>query len=135
MSGKTRTSVSVYLLPGMTAKITAPKAWVGKGTHHWQDSQGNWTKIDANQNNAYHVEDEDIGRITKVYDDGVAVNYTHKKFGQNRVIFTNRYGEFSYVDIISVPIHDHSSIVQGGPAYGTYFVDDELQENQEEKGG
>jgi hypothetical protein len=43
----------------------------------------------------------------------------------NKVYFLSRTGEKGVVDIISVPIHDHSSVVTGGPAYGTYFTDDE----------
>jgi hypothetical protein len=37
----------------------------------------------------------------------------------------------STIDIIAVPIHDHSSIVAGGPAYGTYFTDDETITGEE----
>ena len=94
----------------------------------WQSSTGKWIEANVESTNGFFVEDEDTGHISKVYGDEVAVNYTHNKFGQNRVVFFNRIGEQSYVDIISVPIHDHSSIVTGGPAYGTYYTDDELHE-------
>ena len=41
--------------------------------------------------------------------------------GANQGEFTRG---FIAVKVISVPIHDHTTIVHGGPAYGTYFDDD-----------
>ena len=127
---RTRGSVAVYLLPGMTVKISAPEEFVGQGTYQWQKADGSW--VPAALQNGFFVEDPDVGTISYVYGDEPAINYTHNKFAQNRIVFYNVSGEQSYVDVISVPIHDHSSIVTGGPAYGTYFTDDELHDTQEE---
>lgn len=126
-----RGSVAVYLLPGMKVKISAPEQFVQSGTHEWQNAAAGYTPLSLQ--NGFAVEDEDVGKITFVYKDEPAVEYTHNKFSQNRIIFFNRVGEQSYVDVISVPIHDHSSIVTGGPAYGTYFTDDELHDKAQEE--
>jgi hypothetical protein len=125
-----RGSVAVYLLPGMKVKISAPEQFIQAGEHEWQGASGGYKNLTLQ--NGFAVEDEDVGKITKVYTDEPSVEYTHNKFAQNRILFFNRVGEQSYVDVISVPIHDHSSIVTGGPAYGTYFTDDELHEKSNE---
>lgn len=127
---RTRGSVAVYLLPGMSVKISAPEEFVGKGIYQWQKSDGNWT--DAPLENGFWVEDQDVGGLSFAFTDEPAVIYTHNKFAQNRIVFYNSSGEQSFVDVISVPIHDHSSIITGGPAYGTYFTDDELHDTQQE---
>jgi hypothetical protein len=64
-----KTSTSLYLLPGMQAKFTAPRYFVAHGERKILNEEGNY---------------------------------------ESRTL-----------------IHDHSSIVAGGPAYGTYFTDDE----------
>jgi hypothetical protein len=72
-----------------------------------------------------------VGTIEPVTDEP-AVIYTHTRYGQNRITFIAKTGEEGYVDVIAVPIHAHDSIVTGGPAYGTYFTDDEEATNTEE---
>jgi hypothetical protein len=57
-----------------------------------------------------------------------AITYKHKRYNHNTITFYSRTGSLGRVEIISVPIHDHASIVTGGPAFGTYFTDDETVE-------
>lgn len=121
-----RGSTSVYLLPGMKAKIIAARMFKGTGQRKKLKSNGEYEKVDLEQ--GFYVEDDTVGEIEKV-DNEVAVIYTHKKFAPNKITFHARTGEIGEVYVISVPIHDHSSIVQGGPAYGTYFTDDETEGN------
>jgi hypothetical protein len=51
--------------------------------------------------------------------------YTHKKSAKQFILFYADTPEMGMVSVVPMPIHDHSSVVQGGPAYGTYFSDDE----------
>ena len=71
------------------------------------------------------LEDTRNGELTLTNDDvGTSVTYTHKRPISNSIWFFAVTGERGLVNVISVPIHDHSSVVMGGPAYGTYFDDD-----------
>jgi len=62
-----------------------------------------------------------IGTISIDDSDLSGVIYTHKKPEENAVWFFALTGERGALFISSVPIHDHSSVPQGGPAFGTYF--------------
>lgn len=57
-----------------------------------------------------------------------SIVYKHKLHSENRVYFYASSGETQVVNIINIPIHDHSSTVQGGPAFGTYYSDHESEE-------
>jgi hypothetical protein len=122
-------SNAIYLLPGMKAKILATDVWVKHGTHMYQNENGEYEEKSLLQ--GYFVEDETVGTVELVPNEP-AVIYTHTRYGQNRITFIARTGEEGYVDVIAVPIHAHDSIVTGGPAYGTYFTDDEEATNTEE---
>lgn len=70
------------------------------------------------------VENAEVGEATPADYDETSVRYLHNKPYPNRVYFFALNDANTYiVNIIAVPIHDHSSISQGGPAYGTYFTD------------
>ena len=115
-------SVAIYLLPGMKAKLAVPDFFVGTGDKKYIKSNGEVVEMRLTQ--GFFVEDEDVGTIEAVAGEP-AVIYTHKKYAQNKIVYTARTGERGEVNVIAVPIHDHASIVTGGPAYGTYFTDDE----------
>jgi hypothetical protein len=124
-------STAVYLLPGMSIKIevpVVPDRPSGYFAMPTASISAIIPKFFGAVNSAgvpkrgFVVEDGTVGDLVET-DDGVI--YTHKKAQKNTVWFFARSGETGTVDIISVPIHDHGSIVQGGPAYGTYFSDDE----------
>jgi hypothetical protein len=117
-----KTVSSVYLLPGMTAKLKVTGYYIASGQRKVQTFNGTYELRDLV--NGYAVVDSETGELEAVPDEP-AVLYKHKKYGLNKVYFFARTGEISIVDIIAVPIHDHSSVVTGGPAYGTYFTDDE----------
>jgi hypothetical protein len=124
---------SIYLLPGMSVKITSPVSYnnnngyypmikaVPKNFFPSKDPKtGNFTP-----KNGFVLEDEEVGTLEIADDNTLSVIYRHKKAATNAIWFFALTGERALVNVISVPIHDHSSIVQGGPAYGTYFSDDE----------
>jgi hypothetical protein len=118
-------STAVYLLPGMTATIKALRRFIRHEPLSVIDATG--ATVTKELIRGFYVFDEDVGDI-KAVDGQPAVVYTHKKFAPNKIVFTASTGEVGVVDVISVPIHDHASIVTGGPAYGTYFADDETTE-------
>lgn len=69
------------------------------------------------------LESEEVGVLgdENEFEGEVAIKYTHLLSAPNIIWFYAYTGE--RVRIISQPmqVHDHSSITQGGPAYGTYF--------------
>lgn len=74
--------------------------------------------------NGFVVETKSVGTISAEGVEGLAVKYSHKEPTENKIYFFALTGEKATIYIINTPIHDHSSIVQGGPAVGTYFVDE-----------
>ena len=68
-------------------------------------------------------EDELVGSITKLDEPVLKVRYTHLQSRENRIHFFTANNEEHIISIISIPIHTHGSIEQGGPAYGTYMAD------------
>lgn len=68
-------------------------------------------------------EDELVGTITKLNEAMLKVRYTHLQSRENRIHFFTANNEQHIISIISIPIHTHGSIEQGGPAYGTYMAD------------
>ena len=117
-----RGSVSVYLLPGMKVKISVPDYFVGTGEREYEKPDGSKEKRELEQ--GYYVENVEVGSIV-VVPGQPSVVYTQKKYAQNKIVYHARTGEIGEVHVVAVPIHDHASIVTGGPAYGTYFTDDE----------
>ena len=76
--------------------------------------------------NGFAVVYSDVGKLTTAKGEtGAVVTYVHQRPMRNEIRFYATTGEIGFVDIVDVPIHDHSSIITGGPAYGTYFSDDE----------
>jgi len=73
--------------------------------------------------NGFFVENEDVGKIDKVHSDKVAVDYKHLYPTENSIWFHSATGERARIMISNVPVHDHASIITGGPAYGTYYSD------------
>jgi hypothetical protein len=116
-------SRAIYLLPGMKVKIKALRVFVEHNDAYPIDRDRTVELL-----RGFAVEDDNIGAIEETEIEEPAVYYTHKKYGANRIFFFALTGEVGTIDVISVPIHDHASVVTGGPAYGTYFTDDETLE-------
>jgi outer membrane receptor for ferrienterochelin and colicin len=120
-------SATLFLLPGMTAKFEALDHFV------WEKDTVSHTNANGSVEerelvHGFVMDNEDVGDFTPVNDE-VAVYYTHKKFSENVITFYSRHSDsIGKIFITAVPIHDHSSIVTGGPAYGTYFTDDETSD-------
>lgn len=133
MANEPGTSVSVYMIPGQSVRIAIPA-----GTERYRSSNGFYVRLGTEPPEGYFTdmnpsdmlrgfvsENKNVGTLSETSATEAAVIYTHRRSEKNAIWFFAQTGEIALVDIISVPIHDHSSIVQGGPAYGTYFDDDE----------
>lgn len=121
--------VAVYLMPGMSVKLKSPLN--NRNDFGWfaaqEIPQGHFSDMTnvGTITKGFVVEDTRNGTIIAAPDEeAAAVLYTQKRVASNAIWFFAVSGERGLVNVISVPIHDHSSVVQGGPAYGTYFDDD-----------
>ena len=116
-------------MPGMSVKIKSPLT--SKNDFGWFAADeipgGYFSDLTyvGEITRGFVVEDTRNGTIQPAPDDeGAAIIYTHRRVAENAIWFFSVSGERGLVNVISVPIHDHSSVVHGGPAYGTYFDDD-----------
>lgn len=130
---------TMYLQPGMSVIIRCPvDAFTNQGyfaadadyinNSLGDPASGAFPFRTENPINGFIVINEGVGTIADnpiPSDAGISVIYTHNTPEKNAVWFFAATGERGLVNIVSVPIHDHSSITQGGPAYGTYFSDEE----------
>ena len=62
-----------------------------------------------------------MGEIIEVVQDAVAIKYKHKLPSNNLLWFFAETGEVVKFSIELMPVHDHASILTGGPAFGTYY--------------
>jgi len=120
---------SIFLIPGMQLIISIlmenTPGTRGIGFFAWPEQTIIFGGKQYNLVNGFGVGDEIVGTLTD-HNEGMSVVYTHKRPEKNFINFFSLTGEIGVVSIVSVPVHDHSSIVQGGPAYATYFNDDEV---------
>jgi len=123
-------SSSVYLIPGQQIQIKIPlskRETSGYFVRLGDDPPPGYFDDRPNASDlirGFVVEDELVGGISPTDRDEASVVYTHKQPYKNAIWFFAQTGEIGLLNIIAVPIHDHSTIVHGGPAYGTYFDDD-----------
>lgn len=124
------TGVAVYLIPGMSIEIKCPiSPKNGNGyfprTEPLPQSVLNGMAAPSELVRGFVLEDTAVGTLEGEGEgSGLSVIYTHNKTAENAIWFFSLTGERGLVNVISVPIHDHSSILQGGPAFGTYFDDE-----------
>jgi hypothetical protein len=121
---------TIYLIPQQVVKIEIPVNEIaGEGFFaRISNDDGTTPAVIPIENelktlqNGFCVGNEKAGEIIKVYSDAVAIDYKHKLGLENVIYFFAATGEWGFVEVSSVPVHDHSTLVQGGPAYGTYFT-------------
>ena len=123
-------STSIYMLPGQKLKVKIPistRESNGFFAETGQDPPPNYFDDRPNASimkRGFVVEDELVGTITETATEEAAIIYTHERPYKNAIWFFAQTGEIGLLNIISVPIDDHSSVIQGGPAFGTYFDDE-----------
>jgi hypothetical protein len=116
---------SLSLMPNMTADLEVKGLYARTEPYEIRDENGN--VVPKTLKRGFYVEDEDAGIIEEIEgtEGRAIVRYRQLKARENTVWFVSLFevdgepikGAFRS---IYVPVHDHSSIVAGGPAYGTY---------------
>ncbi len=133
MSG---TSTTISITQGMYLNITVPvDSEIGQGEFARETvDKVRLNNEDRNHKMGFVSEFEKIGTVEEITDvSTITVKYTHLQSAPNRIFFFTPNDEVHIISIISMPIHDHSSIYQGGPAYGSYAYD-KFEDPEEEEG-
>lgn len=122
-----RELASISLTPGMTLEIKIPvsvdSGGYPNGSFPSLYNEINMAGSEKTLMNGYSVENDIVGHL-ELMDDGISIRYVHEKPYPNRIFYHPVVSEDVYViSIVAVTVHDHSSMSQGGPAYGTYFTD------------
>lgn len=121
------TSISMFLMAGETYTIEIPVE--PSNNYGYFPRKGSLSSAFTGKDglvelkNGFYVENEEIGEITQVYKDKVAVDYLHKYSNENTVWFFASTGERARIFIGTMPVHDHASVSTGGPAYASYYTD------------
>jgi len=125
------TTISVYFQAGETYTVYVPATmandggfWPRKGNIKLPNGEDRELKM------GFALQSEEIGMIAKTHPDKVAIDYKHKYPLENIIWFYAATGELVRIMVANVPVHDHSSIPTGGPAYGTYFSDYKTDEEE-----
>jgi len=113
---------SISISAGMELKLTVP---VDKETSRGKFALKGKHPLtgDVELINGFGTKYPEVGKVSQIEDaePGTVVLYKHEKAELNTIWFFALTGEIGVVEVVAVPIHDHSTVVQGGPAYGTYF--------------
>jgi hypothetical protein len=112
------------LLPGMSVELEVQGYFARTEPYNVYNENTGETETKT-LINGFYVEDEEVGEITAV-EGRTIVRYRHLKARENNIWFVARTEvggspELGLFRVIYVPVHDHSSIVTGGPAYATYY--------------
>jgi len=127
MANDFSSQASLYLIPGMKAELWIPiNEYNNTAMFPTSATTYKVGGIEYNLLNSFYEESQGtVGELTRILDDKFGVEYSHKRPERNAIWYISAHPNIKILwNIIAVPIHDHSSIVQGGPAYGTYFSDD-----------
>lgn len=130
-------NLAVHLVPGQSLLVEAPvdTGRYSAGIGEYPEIRAIYDGVDENGDpktlpelkKGFTVADPEVGTLRipsgEEYKNKLAVIYDHKQPYTNKIYFYGSTGRKALVTIVSVSIHDHSSIVQGGPAYGTYYRD------------
>lgn len=115
------TIVNVHLPAGTSVEIKIPVTDEGGGHFPYQETTITFGGTTYDLLNGFAVSSTDVGTIEDITGDELGVKYTHLLPSENKIMFFSDNGERATLHVINTPIHDHSSIVQGGPAFGTYY--------------
>jgi len=129
-------STSINLAVGEEVQLDIPNDYKsGKGWFARGGEKGTIRYLGKERDllRGFMVENDNIGEIRPNPNKNAAsVIYLQKLSGENRIYFFAETGEMAVCNITQIPVHDHSSIMQGGPAYATYYTNVEEQTKQEQ---
>ena len=119
---------SLYLIPGMKVEVWIPiNEYNNTAMFPTTETKYKVNTVEYHLTKGFYEESNGtIGEFTgKPLEGRFGVENWHKKPEKNTIWYISAHPNLKIRwNIVAVPIHDHSSIVQGGPAYGTYFSDD-----------
>lgn len=119
---------SITLKPGLSLKIAVPVVAGITGSFVYPEDTFSYNGETKQMVNGFFRDDEndEYSTLTPLENE-FGVVYTQKVPKENFIACVTRLRSISFVHIISTVIHDHSSVTQGGPAYGTFFTDDVME--------
>ena len=126
MSNENDQRYHISLQPGSALEVTPVVSLLfGKGSFYLTgDVYIGSTEVTLIR--GFGVQNSEVGTVEEAEGtDMLAVVYRHKKSKENTIYYYADTGEIQIIDISVIPIHDHSSVVMGGPAYGTYYTNHE----------
>lgn len=121
MSNITNIQFSVNL--GVTYKIALPQE-ISLGAGFWPRTKNvivNDEEITLKAGFRLEKEKEGIGKLADNYPNELAIAFTPYQHGDYAIFFYAHTGEVIRFGASPVEVHDHASIMTGGPAYGTYY--------------
>ena len=112
---------------GTTLKIEVPlDLRTGAGCFPLKDATVKINNVDSPVVLGFALEDAAVGTLDKApeadSEKRLMVRYTHNQPKTNKIYFYSATGEIQTISIIAIPVHDHASVTQGGPALGTYYT-------------
>ena len=125
LSGNNNYTISIPV--GTVLELSVPlDISTGHGYFPYSEQTIDFAGKTLNVYGGFAVFNDEVGTLEEVSVGtgvGPTVRYTHKKQKENTIYFFSDNGIYQTIAIVNVPIHDHSSIIQGGPAFGTYYTD------------
>ena len=117
------TGSTLTMWPGMTVVLDVRGYFAKQGEFKVINERTGETETKL-LTNGFYVDDTDIGDIVAV-EGRTSVVYTHKKAKENNVWFValtevDGEPERGVFRAVYVPVHDHGSLITGGPAHATY---------------
>jgi len=122
MSNITNIQFNVSL--GTTYKIALPQD-VSLGIGFWPRTDPvivNGVSYTLKAGFRLEKEDQGIGKLEDNYPNELAVDFTPLLHSDYSIFFYAITGEIVRFGATHIGIHDHASILTGGPAYGTYYT-------------
>ena len=115
-------NLSLNFQPGVSYKLKIPTTLNNDGGFTCKDGSVTLSSGDIVElKKGFCVEYSEVGELHDVFSNELAIRYDHKLPRTNIIWFYAYTGECVRILSQPVQVHDHSSISQGGPAYGTYF--------------
>lgn len=117
------TNTNIYLRAGEVYSFEIPRT--AENNLGYSPKSGEFTFNNETREfiSGFWVENQNVGEIIEQLADKVGMVYRHKLPQENVIWFESFLGHKVRYTVGNIPVHDHASIVTGGPAYATYYSD------------
>lgn len=120
------TNTSVYLRAGEVYSFVIPNDTLNNKGYPPKVGSFTYDGVSRTYINGFWLESEVVGEILEPIADKVGMVYRHKLPQENVIWFESFLGHKVRYSIGNIPVHDHASIVTGGPAYATYYSEPKI---------